>query len=469
VLKAQTYPNYIIENLVLQQPRLPRPNVAEGPGDSTLPFPENGRIQRYSYANTVHRTPVYGPNLDVGFFRPKALTVDGGKYPVRSAPTYSWLKNTSFLNIKDPSQTGGLKIYGDGVHDDASALNKILRLAAVQGKVAYFPFGAYLVRSTVYIPSGSRIIGEAWPALVGAGAFFKDENNPKPVVQVGWPGEVGSVEIQDMRFTIAEVLPGAIIARFELAGRRPADVAMWNSMITVGGTRGASSLTDTCIDPSSPCKAVFMGLHLTQTSSVYLENVWNWVADHIAEDFPGGSNFAGGRGMLVESRRGTWLIGIGSEHWWLYQLTLKKAENVLLGLLQSETNYDQGANNPIPPPSPWTPHRALGDPSFSWCSQEDKRCRMGPATFFAAGGKDIFIYAAASWVFFSGPGYQGCEGMGYCQRYMHFVEEIPARLHAFGLCSRETYAGLRLAGGEEIITEEGFTGAWGGIVGRYVS
>ena len=57
---------------------------------------------------------------------------------------------------------------------------------------------------------------------------------------------------------------------------------------------------------------------------------------------------------LVESRRATWLHGLGSEHWWLYQLNLRNAGAVLVSLLQSETNYDQGDHAPALPPAPWT-------------------------------------------------------------------------------------------------------------------
>ncbi len=93
--------------------------------------------------------------------------------------------------------------------------------------------------------------------------------------------------------------------------------------------------------PLGQCKGAFLGLHFAPTSSAYVENVWNWVADHITEDFSGGSNIAAKGGALVESTRGTWLHGLGSEHWWLYQLNLRKANNVMISLLQSETNYDQ--------------------------------------------------------------------------------------------------------------------------------
>jgi len=367
--------------------------------------------------------------------------------PAESAPNYADLSIRDFLNIKDPLQNGGLIVYGDNSRDESSTLNAILRLATRQKKIAYFPFGKYRVDSTLFIPSGSRIVGEAWATITGNGPFFKDSSRPQPIIKVGNPGDVGTAHIQDMRFTVSDVLPGAIIMQFNLAGARPGDVAIWNSLVTVGGTRGAKALTDKCVNPKTdePCKAAFLGIHLASTSSVYLENVWNWVADHIAEEplSPGGSNIAGKGGMLVEATKGTWLHALGSEHWWLYQLNLRKASNVLVTMLQSETNYDQGDNAVQLVPHPWTADvEGWGDPD----------------------------YASASWAFFSGPGYQGCAGQYQCQRYMHWVEKTPANLQTFGLCSKDTWATLRLEDGAEMVTKEGFTGSWsgsGGDVGRY--
>ena len=94
---------------------------------------------------------------------------------------------------------------------------------------------------------------------------------------------------------------------------------------------------------------------------------------------------------------------------------------------------------------------------------------MGYANYFN-GGREIRTYASASWAFFSGPGYQGCAGTFECQRQMHFLKETPVGLQAFGLCSKDATAVVRLADGTEVITSQGFTGSWpggGGDVGRY--
>ncbi|KAL1839257.1 hypothetical protein VTJ49DRAFT_1694 [Mycothermus thermophilus] len=464
-LRTTTWPNYHIENLRRENST---GDIAQGPGDFV--FPAQPHVPSLTYGNTVGANPIYGPVLS-SLSRPSAL-VPTGKYLTLPAPNYATNPISSFLNIKDPSQNGGHTVLGDGTGDDGPALNAILQLAAQQNRIAYFPFGKYRVSSTLHVPPGSRIVGEGWSTIIAQGAFFQDPSNPKPVLQVGEPGEVGVAHISDMRITVGEVLPGAILVQFHMAGAQPGDVAMWNTLTTVGGTRGAQPLTDTCRDAANQCRAAFLGLHFAKTSSAYVENVWNWVADHITEDFDGGSNFAAGRGALVEATRGTWIHGLGSEHWWLYQLNFRRAENVVVTMLQSETNYDQGDNNPMLLPAPWeVDEEGWGDPTFEHCGGEDRRCRMGYANYFN-GGRDVRSYASASWAFFSGPGYQPCAGEYQCQRHMHFVKEEPEGLEAFGLCSKDAYAVLRLADGTEVVTAEGFTGSWpvgGGDIGRYTT
>lgn len=56
---------------------------------------------------------------------------------------------------------------GDGVTDDLASLNAILADNAARGRVSYFPYGVYIVKSTLHIPPGSRIVGEAWPVISG--------------------------------------------------------------------------------------------------------------------------------------------------------------------------------------------------------------------------------------------------------------------------------------------------------------
>lgn len=374
-------------------------------------------VDTFTYGNTVGRDPVYGGTM-TSVTRPIAIAPEG-RVPAVDAPTYADRSVVDFVNIKDPNQNGGHTIKGDGQTNEVEALTAVLEHAARNNKIAYFPYGDYRIESTLTIPIGSRIIGEAWSTISAAGDFFKTVDDPKPVVQIGAPGSKGTIQVQDMRFTVADVLPGAIILEFNAAGDKPGDVAVWNSVITVGGTLGAKNLTDNCADASNPCQAAYIGMHFTKDSSAYVENVWNWVADHITEGFDGGSSIAAKGGVLVESTKGTWLHALGSEHWWLYQLNLRDASNVVVSMLQTETNYEQGAKAEMLMPSPWNPDDGgWGDPDYAWCGSSDGFCRMGLSNY-VNGGSNIYYYGSASWAFYDGPGYQKCPDANNCQGKWH--------------------------------------------------
>ena len=54
---------------------------------------------------------------------------------------------------------------------------------------------------TVFIPAGTRMVGEAWTVLSGKGSKFQRQRDPQVVFQVGKPGDVGIVEISDIIFS----------------------------------------------------------------------------------------------------------------------------------------------------------------------------------------------------------------------------------------------------------------------------
>lgn len=322
----------------------------------------------------------------------------GGKYFTKAQPTYGQFAADQFVNVK---AVPGFPVKGDGSTDDSASLNAILLQNAQNCKISYFPYGVYIVQNTLYIPPNSRIVGEVWSVISGNGPNFFQPTNPQPVVMVGKPNEVGVAEISDMRFTVRDVLQGATILQVNMAGNAPGDVGFWNTHITVGGT--ADTLVNTrCGGPdTSDCKAAFALVHLTASSSAYIENMWGWVADHSLD---GGDhqNIASGRGMLVESTKATWLTGTAFEHNTLYNYNFHNAQNVYAGMMQTETAYWQGQGSMRNAPDPWVPLPAFGDPDWSWCSSPtDQKCRMGLAAN-VDGGSNIFLYAAAFWTFFHG-------------------------------------------------------------------
>lgn len=394
--------------------------------------------------------------------RPAPLLVND-KYFTKKQPTYAEFSKEDVVNVKT---VPGYTVKGDGVTDDTAALNEILIQNAQNCKITYIPYGVYRVSDTLIIPVGSRVVGEAWSVISAFGKNFKDETRPRAVVRVGNPGDVGLIEIQDMRVSVAEILPGAKLIEVNAAGSQPGDVGLWNTVAMVGGTADTSlSTACTSQDPKN-CMAAFMVMHLTATSSAYVENFWGWTVDHNLDGGSGLTIISTGRGILVEATKGTWLTGTGSEHHWLYDYNFHKASNVFAGLLQTESPYMQGAGADELAPAPWTADPQLGDPDFSWCSPSDGKCRSALATNID-GGSDIALYNSAAWAFFDGEwnGQYNEPCNGKCQSNMMRVVEGPKNLVWYSISTRMT--DVMVLDDKTNPREADHPGGWEGIIQAY--
>jgi len=67
-------------------------------------------------------------------------------------------------------------------------------------KIIFFDAGTYVVTSTLQIPAGTQMVGEAWSVIAGKGSAFQSQTSPAVVVQVGAPGSTGILEISDIIF-----------------------------------------------------------------------------------------------------------------------------------------------------------------------------------------------------------------------------------------------------------------------------
>ncbi|KAJ5746552.1 hypothetical protein N7520_011734 [Penicillium odoratum] len=377
--------------------------------------------------------------------RPDML-LSGGKYFTRSQPTYAEYASDQIVNVKDVS---GYPVKGDGSTNDVDSLNAILADNAANCKITYFPYGVYHVEDTLKIPIGSRIMGEAWAVISGAGDNFNDASNPKAVVQVGQNGDEGTIEIQNIRFSVAEVLPGAIIVEVNAAGTNPGDVGLWNTLVTVGGTAETSIKNDCDQQDTSKCMAAFLMMHLTTSSSAYIENFWAWTADH---NLDGGSSYtviSTGRGVLVEATKGTWLTGTGSS---------------IIGSTITISTPPRTSTRTVP--APWTAESAYGDPDFSWCAGDDQKCRSSLATNVDA-GKDVLLYNSAAWAFFNGEwtGDYSTQCDGSCQTNMMRVANSPENLVWYSVSTRKT--DTMIFDDESNPTEYNHPGGWEAVVQAY--
>ncbi|KAG8911888.1 hypothetical protein FRC00_005638, partial [Tulasnella sp. 408] len=322
--------------------------------------------------------------------KPAQLLDSDGKIFQRGRTDYADYAADQFASVMD----AGAK--GDGVTDDTEAIQKFIKKYA-GCKILYFDAGTYTVTDTIEIPSGSIVVGEAWTTVIGAGPKFADESKPRPVIQVGKPGDRDGVEISDMVFSARSGSAGAIIVEWHAADKpgQKGTAAMWDVHIRIGGFAGSDISADNCLKQTGhdakPCFGAFIGLHIKEKATAYLEGTWVWTADHDLEDQQQRQiDVYTGRGILCESQNGpVWFIGTASEHASLVQYSFYKTKNVYAGLIQTETAYYQ-PNPPVPEPFKRTD--TYHDPTFN----------NGPSGWglHIAKSEDIYVYGAGHYSFF---------------------------------------------------------------------
>ena len=243
--------------------------------------------------------------------RPSVLTASDGSYFQRMRPQFN---PTTWLNIST------LGIIGDGVTDVTAALQKVF-LEQANGNTLYFPEGIYIISNTIYIPAGIEMVGEVWPVLMADGPAFQDSNNPIPMLMVGKPGEVGEVLMTDFILSTRGPQPGAVLMEWNMhepIGNQ-GGCGIWSVHFRIGGAYGTNIDPDNCpstdgtSSPASTCDGAFMLLHVTKYATIYMENVWGWVADHDI-DLKSQINVYNGRGFLCESEGPVWMYGTAFEH-----------------------------------------------------------------------------------------------------------------------------------------------------------
>jgi glucan 1,3-beta-glucosidase len=222
-----------------------------------------------------------GPNEFAGPITPNprpAALLSNGRYYTRSKPQYENLPASSFLSVRSAGARG------DASTDDTAALQNAINTAVAQNKILFLDYGLYRVTSTIRIPPGAKIVGESFPVILSAGAFFNDVNNPKPVVQVGsTSGQAGQVELSDFIVSTQSVQAGAVCIEWNLASGGGTPSGMWDVHVRIGGFTGTQQQVAQC--PKTPgnaavnpnCLVAFMAMHVTKKASgLYMENVWLW-------------------------------------------------------------------------------------------------------------------------------------------------------------------------------------------------
>ncbi|KAL9616659.1 MAG: hypothetical protein Q9160_008482 [Pyrenula sp. 1 TL-2023] len=345
-----------------------------------------------------HRYTPNGPQTFQGSFtpvsRPGSLLGSGNSYYTQSKPQYEQYSTSSFLSIRSAGARG------DGSTDDTTAIQNAITSAASSGQIVFFDHGTYKVTRTIYIPPGSRIVGETYPVIVASGSLWSSATNPVPVVQVGRSGEGGSVQWSDMVIGTQGSAPGAVLIEYNLNTARGSGV--WDVHTRVGGFAGSNQQVSQCpvnAAVSSSCLVAHTSIHITSTAiGAYFENTWFWTADHDL-DTPSNTQISvyTGRGMLLEAST-VWLYGTAVEHHALYQYQFANTNTIMVGFAQTETPYWQPNPNAINQPYPLS--SALNDPNYaSFCSRFSGNCDSLGLRILNS--NSIFVYGGGFYSFFN--------------------------------------------------------------------
>ncbi|UJR24804.1 hypothetical protein I4U23_006179 [Adineta vaga] len=324
-----------------------------------------------------------------------AVLLDGARFLEHSRPEFAEYSADKFITVKS------LGAKGDGVTDDTAIIQQIINTYA-STKIIFFDAGAYVHTSTVFIPSYAVIVGEVESTIMANGAFFGDAKNPKPVWSIGQQGQTGNVQIVDMLFSHKGPVPGAIMMQWNLKSTCAGKSGLWSTHFRTGGAKGTDQSPLNCMKLTGAhkrpeCQGAFLQLHITSRTSLYMENVWLWVADHNL-DYPDHSqiDIFNARTILVESEGPLWMYGTSAEHSVFYQYQFLNAKNIFLGQAQTESAYFQSEP---PAPEPFTSLAAWSDPVFDECTAGDSGCTKGWGLDII-NGTNIYIYNAGLYSFF---------------------------------------------------------------------
>ncbi|KAF2398831.1 pectin lyase-like protein, partial [Trichodelitschia bisporula] len=380
--------------------------VASNTGDALLAggpqkIPLWGLGRRFDDASPEGRItmgPIPVPKKDPGL-----LLLDD--WYEREKPMYHREPAGNFINVLD----FGVKNDGTSAAGNARGINEALAKAAGEKKVLVFPAGIYLVDETLFIPSGTRMVGVLWSQIVATGAKFADPDHPYILAsRVGQPGDVGAVEISDMLFTQSGPTAGAVLMEWNIYQSNQGSAAMFDVIFRVGGAAGSGLLESNChqfgAQKQESCMAAAMMLHVRSGSSIYMENMWFWVAgaDHDVESkLQTRINIYGARGVLIESQGPSWVYSVSNEHSTLYNWQLAGANNIYLGHIQSETPYFQAGQTPSLRPYPPSEHFAY-DPEFADCGAAKgfDTCREAWALRVIK-SRNVYLYGGGFYAFFT--------------------------------------------------------------------
>ncbi|KAI1324230.1 pectin lyase-like protein [Xylariaceae sp. FL0255] len=431
----------VLENVVFQ-------SVTTGIVDNGATTLAGGSTTIQAWGQGTEYTPS-GPTRFQGSFtplsRPSSL-LSGSNYFTMSKPGYTSVTSANVLTAR----SYGAK--GDGVTDDTAALQSLINAGASSGKLIFIDAGYYVVTSTLSVPPGANIVGEFLATVIMAsGSKWANVNNPLPVIQVGTPGQTGTVQLSDLILSTKGSAPGAVLIEWNLASSSTGS-GMWDVHSRIGGFTGSNLQVAQCptsAAESAACMAGYLSLHITSKAShVYLENNWFWTADHDLDTSASTQiSIYSGRGMLVESAGPVWLVGTAVEHHSLYQYQITGSSALMAGFVQTETPYYQPSPNAIN--SPYPENSTLNDPTFSNCATTSGNCDAWGMRILNS--ENVFVYGTGFYSWFNNYN-DACSSPGNgesCQSMIFDVQDST---------SVAVYT-LTTIGSEDMVTKDGAVAA----------
>lgn len=370
-LTAFNNPNgkYTNGSLILENVKLDNVPVAVQGPNGTLLSGSSGSSVITAWGQGHAYTPS-GPQGFQGPITPNsrpASLLSGDAFYTRSKPQYESYTADQFISAR----TIGAR--GDGSTDDTAALQAAITAASQTGKVLYIDAGDYKVSTTVYIPAGTTIVGEAYPVIIGYGPWFTDINNPRPIIQIGKPGEQGTIEWSDTIVSTQGATAGAILFEYNLASGAPGSGSLekrqgWESWSSGSSTSNAASYPQTSLSSVSPTVTSQNG-H-AQPSGVYSSGANNGGPHSQSGSGGHNSNGDGSSGWDSEYSSTTDYYGTSGTH--SYTVSGGPSGTVAPGGSSSWGSWNGGSGAPNGPTS--TPHPgASGGPSGLW----DVHARVG--------------------------------------------------------------------------------------------
>jgi glucan 1,3-beta-glucosidase len=261
----------ILENINLNNV----PVAVKGSGATVLA----GGTMKIAAWGQGHKYTPDGPQTYQGAITPArrpAGLLNGDKYYAKSKPQYENLGVDSFISAR----TAGAK--GDGKTDDTTAVQNAINQAVSQNKVLFFDHGVYKVTQTIYFPPGARIVGETYSVIMASGSTWATKSTTGvPVIQIGKPGESGSIEWSDMLVTTQGGAPAAVLIQYNLKTTRGSGI--WDVHTRIGGAKGTNLQVAQCPvgSQNAGCMSAHTNVHITKSASgAYFENNWFWVCSN---------------------------------------------------------------------------------------------------------------------------------------------------------------------------------------------